>query len=192
MDFPLEKLTPRGGEITVVINPEGERHLWWQVGVDFENIGYPDKNLGEVGFQIELVHDVRCWQELKVDHLKLLRDDPKAQLWFNFINWDHPVREAVLSIERRVENIFTIEVEMVVDFYGWSEVDRNPYMPISAKINLPFLHLWLVYNLGAKAIDEAKAIASEFVDLTCFEEPSMRTMQILDRDCADFLFRPRL
>lgn len=186
--FPFEKLQPESGVISAIVG--SQQRLFWKIRIDFKNVEYPDRDLGDVGFVFGIEKSVRCWRDLHLDSVDIREDNPDNQAAFYYINWDNWVNKAVVSIKHESDNFFTVDAETVVDFWGWDTSDRNPNLPISIHLErVPFQTLWVTHQAGVSSIEGAKELLTQLVDLRCYEEPSIR---LLKYTLPDFNLNPRI
>jgi hypothetical protein len=81
---------------------------------------------------------------------------------------------STLSLRHRRDNVFSVKADMLVNFHGYYGGDENPAMPVHAEVDVPFIGLLVIpSNLFPKPNNpaELRKVASEFVDLSSYEEP---------------------
>jgi hypothetical protein len=79
-------------------------------------------------------------------------------------------RHTELLLRRRRANIFTVKMDMLVDFHGYYGGDENPAMAVQAEVDLSFFGLLIIRDKPATHA-ELQVIAAGFVDLSAYEAP---------------------
>ena len=112
---------------------------------------------------------VRTWREL--DGRRLAADFGEDGIESTFYMTEHDTgRRTELVLRRRRENIFTVKMDMLVDFHGHYGGDGNPAMAVHAEVDVPFIGLLIIRDKPATPA-ELQEIAAEFVDLSAYEAP---------------------
>jgi hypothetical protein len=187
--FPSHLLVPKSGEIYCHIfeneNTGLARNLFWSITVDFEPIQY-----GEEEFSCSMTCEwiawpLRDWREL--DGRQLDVDYGENGVESSFYMTAHDLAtHTTLTLRHRRDNMFSVKVDMLVNFHGYYGEDENPAMPVQAEVEVPFIGLLVIPgNLFPKPNKpaELRKVASEFVDLSAYEEPQPWKTH-------DFVFRP--
>lgn len=177
MSFPVEALVVHGGEIYCHIHENEltglKRDLFWAVRLEFEPIQRAEETF-DPSLMVEwLSWPIRSWSQLGGQDLgsRLRNTEPEASFYLS----EHDsaaIRR--LRISREGDCRFRVNVELVVDFYGFDDEDRNPELIVRAEGVLPFTELVIVPgNLSPPPgnVSQASRVASDFVDLADFEAP---------------------
>lgn len=161
--FPASDLRACGGEIycTISENPDVglKRSLFWSLTLDFEPVG---ENGETSSMTCEWIPwKFRHWKEL--DGATLTGNYGEEGIEGSFYVCEHDLMETVTLTVRHVrENLFELEMEMVVDYKGSEFSDPEPHMHVKGCAIVPFVGLYLGEGIS---FDEA----SEFVDLYAFD-----------------------
>lgn len=175
--FPSHLLVPRGGEIYSHIFENARtglaRKLIWSITVDFQPIMYGDDEF-TCSMTCEWIPwPIRDWRELDGRQLNVEYGQNGVESSFYMGRHDLATHTA-LSIRRRRDNVFSVKVDMLVDFQGYYGGDANPAMPIRAEVDVSFIGLLVIPgNLFPKPNSHAELqkVASEFVDLSAYQGP---------------------
>ena len=176
MKFPAESLVPIGGEIYCHIFENLQtgiaRSLFWSITVDFEALKY-----GEQEFDCSMTCEwipwsIRKWREL--DGKQLETDYGEEGIESSFYMGRHDIgTRTKIALRHLRGSLFTVKMDMLVDFQGYYGADQNPAMPVKAEVVVPFIGLLLIPgNLTPRPIEvgELRNVASEFVDLSMYNE----------------------
>jgi hypothetical protein len=175
--FPSEQLVPSGGQIYCHVFENASaglpRQLFWSVTIDFKPIQY-----GEDEFRCLLTCEwiawpLRDWRELNGQQLEVNDGDNGIESSFYMTEHD-PAVNTKLAFRHQRDNLFKVNVDMLVDFHGYYGGDENSAMPIHAEIDVPFIGLLVVPgSLFPKPGNaaELRTVAAEFVDLAVYDGP---------------------
>lgn len=175
--FPSSRLVPNGGELSSHIFENQSmglaRSLSWSITVEFEPIKY-GRELFSCNLMCEwIVWPLRDWRDLDGQELDVASGDNGVESSFYMGRHDLATRTAI-SLRHRRENVFSIKVDLCVDFHGYYGGDENPAMGVHAELDLPFIGLMVIPgNLFPKPNTpaELREVASEFVDLARYLGP---------------------
>lgn len=165
--FPASELKAKGGEISCTLfeNPNVglERSLFWSLTLVFEPVGEED----ETSMTCEWIPwNFRHWKELDGATLSAEYDEDEM-IEGSFYVCGHDAMEKVsLSVHHVQDNLFKLEMEMVVDYSGSEFSDPEPHLTVKGTAVVPFKGLYLGDGISLDA-------AAEFIDPSAFErEPS--------------------
>jgi hypothetical protein len=178
--FPNDALTPKGGEIYCHIFENEHiglaRNLFWSIRVEFEPVQY-----GADQFTCSMTCEwipwpLRNWREL--DGRRLVANYGERGIESSFYMTEHDTgTHTKIFLRHSRANVFTVKMDMEVDFHGYYGGDENPAMTVHAEVDVPFIGLLMTPgNLFPKPTTptELRQVASEFVDLAAYVGPEMR------------------
>ncbi|MGN6547262.1 MAG: hypothetical protein ACTHK7_19575 [Aureliella sp.] len=188
MAFPTHLLAPVGGEIYCHVFENARtglvRDLYWSVTVDFAPIIYAHErfccNAMVEWFRIK----GRDFPFVEPFKLSLPADDPIAESSF-YMTEHAQANSTTLRLACVDSARFHAELEMVVDFHGYTGDDAEPAMRVAATTELQFSGLIVVLgNLdpSPSSPEEVVALASQFADLSGYDPPLNQGFR--------YLFRP--
>ncbi len=175
--FPSTAMVPSGGQMYCHIFENEhtglKRNLFWSITVDFEPIQYGDERFTCSATCEWIPWPLRDWRQ--ADGKQLDVDFGENGIESSFYVTEHDIAtHTTLSLRHRRRNVFTVKMDLVVDFHGYYGGDANRSMPVHAEADVPFIGLLVIpANLSPKPTTPAKLkkVASEYVDLLAYKEP---------------------
>ena len=93
-------------------------------------------------------------------------------------------KSASLTINYLDDSRFHVDVDMIVDFHGWTGDDADPAMRVRATADVTYTGLIVVPgNLDPKptGLEEVTRVAAEFAELNGYETPEQQGFRYLLR-----------
>jgi len=175
--FSADKLVASGGKIYCHLFENSltglPRNVYWSFTIDFDPIRYEDDDWNCSMTCEWLTWPLRDWRELAGRSLALGYGDEGSES--SFYMCEHDIGKSTrLRIGSRTGNSFDLDMEMIVDFEGYTGKDRNPAMLVRGRSTVPFSGVIVVPdNLSPKPntpVEMRRAVAA-FLDTTLLKGP---------------------
>lgn len=178
--FPADKLVASGGEIYCHLFENTRtglpRNIYWSIRIEFYPVEY-DGDEWPCSMTCEwLTWPIRDWRQLEVRSLYLNYGDGGSESSFYMCGHDSG-ESTRLRIGPRTGDRFDVEMDMVVDFAGYTGDDSNPAMAVRGRAALPFTGVLVgPDSLFPKPSTPAEILSAvaPYLDTTLFSAPERR------------------
>jgi hypothetical protein len=177
MKFPYEKLRATSGGLSGLIfeNPSVglARGLFLSISFRFAPIRYDDRD-----WECSLTSDWipfrgGSWKEFETIDYSSPEFPEHNETSFYMCEHDWCI-EVEVSLSYEKENMFKVLLKSKVEFSGYFGDDADSEMPVGANLVVPFTNLTIPVGTVLQESStpaETQRVASEFIDMNCFEEP---------------------
>jgi hypothetical protein len=180
--FPADSLEPKRGVLRALLFENRaarvRRDVYFSVEVEFAPLTYGPKGERET-FDCSARVD---WLELALRDWRALDGlvvDGGAKIDASFYMTEHdPAARTKLRVSERRGARFLVELELRVRFHGFFGGDKDPALPVAARLRVPFDGLTVQPELLAPTkanLARVEELAAPFIDRDAYEAPALRT-----------------